>query len=105
MGGSHKFLPFFCVSSVHLLFFVCAFIGGAEQPHHSLIKDTVGRVSDSGTSTPTSNGDDGSRSRSNSDDATSSNPRNDGMERDVSTPNDALHLERRVYNSIVRFPL
>ncbi|XP_046464200.1 b(0,+)-type amino acid transporter 1-like isoform X4 [Daphnia pulex] len=70
--------------------------GGAEQPHHSLIKDTVGRVSDSGTSTPTSNGDDGSRSRSNSDDATSSNPRNDGMERDVSTPNDALHLERRV---------
>nr|CAH0112575.1 unnamed protein product [Daphnia galeata] len=70
--------------------------GGAEQPHHNLIKDTGGRVSDSGTSTPTSNGDDGSRSRSNSDDATSSNPRNDGMERDVSTPNDALHLERRV---------
>ncbi|KAI9555433.1 hypothetical protein GHT06_017948 [Daphnia sinensis] len=69
-------------------------IGGAEQPHHSLFKDTG--VSDSGTTTPTSNGDDGSRSRSNSDDATSSNPRNDGMERNVSTPNDALHLERRV---------
>ncbi|XP_057377677.1 b(0,+)-type amino acid transporter 1-like isoform X5 [Daphnia carinata] len=68
--------------------------GGAEQPHHSLFKDTG--VSDSGTTTPTSNGDDGSRSRSNSDDATSSNPRNDGLERNVSTPNDALHLERRV---------
>jgi hypothetical protein len=84
---------FLCVI-ISVFFPLC--VGGAEQPHHNLIKDTGGRVSDSGTSTPTSNGDDGSRSRSNSDDATSSNPRNDGMERDVSTPNDALHLERRV---------
>ena len=65
--------------------------------HHNLIKDVDGRVRDSGTTTATySNGDDGSRSQ-NSDDATiSSNPKNGSLEQNVSTPSDALHLERRV---------
>ena len=85
---------------INFAFVCCLVVGGAVQ-HHNLIKDVAGRVSDSGTTTPTSNGDDGSRSRSNSDDATSSNPRNDGMERNASTPNDALHLERRVIVFII----
>ena len=74
----------------------CLVVGGAVQ-HHNLIKDVDGRVRDSGTTTATySNGDDGSRSQ-NSDDATiSSNPKNDSLEQNVSTPSDALHLERRV---------
>jgi hypothetical protein len=49
----------------------------------------------SGSSTPTcTGGDDDSRSRSGSD-GTNGDDRN-GMERNVSAPNDALHLERRV---------
>lgn len=76
--------------------FCCFFLKGGAAQHHGLIKETGERVSDSGTTTPTSNGDDASRSRSNSDDATSTNTRKDGLERNVSTPNDALHLERRV---------
>ena len=66
--------------------------GGAAQ-HHELKR--VAR--DSGTSTPSSaNGFDGRISLS--DDNSSSGQGNDGLERNVSAPNDALHLERRVSN-------
>lgn len=95
------------VVTVCLFTRACLLTGGASQ-HHSadIIKKNNGLIgrsigfSESGTSTPSGDGgsssgsSSGGRSRSSSDDA-SGDPGHDGLERNVSTPNDALHLERR----------